>query len=83
MFLWCNLAQLWMPPRMPLSLAHEDISEEKGVGFANFGRHLIAPDGKYIFFHSPGTMLCESPNRALVLSSGKFLSTKTLFCLHL
>lgn len=25
-----NLALLWQPPRMPLSLAHEDISEENG-----------------------------------------------------
>lgn len=75
-----------MPSRMPLSLAHEAISEEKGVGFADFGRHLIAPDGKYIFFHSPERMPCESPHRALLLSSvspGKFLSAKTLFRLHL
>lgn len=68
------------------SLAHEDISEEKGVGFADCRRDLIAPDGKYIFFHSPGRITCESPHRALLLSSaspGKFLSTKTLICLHL
>ena len=73
-----------MPPRMPL--AHEDISEGNRVGFADFRRHLIAPDGKYIFFHSPGRMPCESPNRALLLSSaspGKFLSAKTQLCLHL
>lgn len=50
MFLWRNLALLWAPPRIPPSLAHEGISEKKGVGFADFGRHMIAPDGKYIIF---------------------------------
>lgn len=39
-----------MPTKMPLSLAGEDISEEKGVDLADFGRHPIAPDGTYMFF---------------------------------
>lgn len=73
---------------MPLSLAGEDISEEKGVDLADFGRHPMTPDGTYMcfFYYSPRRMPREPPNSASLLSSaspGTFLSTKTpLVCIY-